>query len=190
MAAPAPGTAPAKRQSGGLGSTLSQKMGPLPVWAWLAILTVAGLLWWLVAQRKGGTPAGGTASVPETVIDVDNPAPPSPPPPSPPPPGPKLPPQQPGPHRHHPPHGPHPTGHEPKGKAHYKFVDIGGRATSQNTVQQWAQKFGMTEQELVKLNPGLHPWVGSGKPVSTPMRLKVRANLKPGSQGKGGDDED
>ncbi len=171
MAAPAPGTAPARRQAG-LGSTLKEKMGPLPVWAWLAILTVGGLLWYLVSMRKGGASSGstgGVADVPETVIQTTVNEPPE---------------------RHHPPHGPHPTNHEPKGKAHYRFIDIGGRSTSQLTVQQWAEKFGMTEAQLVKLNPGLHPWVGSGKPVSTPMRLKVRANLKPGSQGKGGDDED
>jgi hypothetical protein len=46
----------------GLGATLKQKMGPMPVWGWLALITVLGLGYWLYAQHKsGGTSAAQTA---------------------------------------------------------------------------------------------------------------------------------
>lgn len=52
--------------------TLKAKIGPLPTWAWLLLITIAGLGYYLISSRKSAaatpaTPASGTAQVPETV---------------------------------------------------------------------------------------------------------------------------
>lgn len=68
MAEPAAAAAP----SGGLGGTLKAKFGPLPVWAWLGIITVALLGYWLYEQHKNATsteqPQAQTAA-PEVVVE-------------------------------------------------------------------------------------------------------------------------
>jgi hypothetical protein len=44
--------------SGGFGGALKEKMGPLQTWAWLAIITGAGLLYYLYKKSKGGASGG------------------------------------------------------------------------------------------------------------------------------------
>lgn len=71
-------TAPERRPrgGGGIGGALKEKMGPLPVWGWLGILTGLALGYWLYERHKaGGASAAaqspiqaGTAQVPETVV--------------------------------------------------------------------------------------------------------------------------
>jgi hypothetical protein len=57
---------------GGIGGTLKSKMGPFPVWVWLAIITIAGLAYYLYEQHKQGSaaqqPQGSTAA-PEVVVE-------------------------------------------------------------------------------------------------------------------------
>ena len=65
----------------GLGGTLKSKMGPLPLWGWLAIMTVIAVAYYLYAKNKAAQqpaqPAAGAPGV--TVINQGNP-PASPPP--------------------------------------------------------------------------------------------------------------
>jgi hypothetical protein len=58
---------------GGLGASLKSKFGPLPVWAWLGIITVLLLGYWLYEQHKAGatgtTPStGGSSAAPGVVV--------------------------------------------------------------------------------------------------------------------------
>jgi hypothetical protein len=52
---------------GGIGGTLKAKLGPLPTWAWLAIVTVVLLGYWLYEQHKNATTAGTQAPTPASV---------------------------------------------------------------------------------------------------------------------------
>ena len=56
-------------QGTGVGGTLKSKLGPLPTWAWLAIVTVLLLGWYLLQKRKHGA-AGSQAigGVPGVVV--------------------------------------------------------------------------------------------------------------------------
>lgn len=47
-------------QSGG--NVLTRKVGPLPTWGWLAIITAAGLLYYLHSKSTAATPAASTAT--------------------------------------------------------------------------------------------------------------------------------
>jgi hypothetical protein len=47
-------------QGGGFGASLKAKFGPLPVWAWLGIITVLLLGYWLYEQHKSGAASTGT----------------------------------------------------------------------------------------------------------------------------------
>lgn len=81
--------------SGGFLGALKAKIGPLPTWAWLGIITVLGLAYYLFEQHKAGSASTtatpdttqGDASVPETVnqVTVNNPPPATVPPTAPPP---------------------------------------------------------------------------------------------------------
>lgn len=56
----------------GFGGTLKSKMGPLPVWAWLALITIAGLGYYLYEQHKNGSAAAqpqGESAAPEVVVE-------------------------------------------------------------------------------------------------------------------------
>jgi outer membrane biosynthesis protein TonB len=89
MAGPAPTQAPAAAPAGG-GGFLARKVGPLPMWGWLAILTAVALGFYLYEKHKSGassTPAEGDAQVPEVVVNDTTQAatpPPEPTPPTPP----------------------------------------------------------------------------------------------------------
>lgn len=54
--------------------TLKEKLGPLPVYMWLILLTVAGGAWLLLSRRKQvasqPTPAAAANDVPQTVIQT------------------------------------------------------------------------------------------------------------------------
>lgn len=62
--------------------SLRAKLGPLPVWGWLVLVTLLLAGYWLYEKYKSGSTAGasGTAQVPETVnqVQVTN-TPPTPP---------------------------------------------------------------------------------------------------------------
>lgn len=45
----------APASSGGFGGALKSKFGPLPVWAWLAIITILALGYYLLSSRKKST---------------------------------------------------------------------------------------------------------------------------------------
>lgn len=162
------------------GAALKDKLGPFPTWLWLLMITIAGLGWWLIEQRKSSSSTtaadttGGQADVPEIIIQNQEPGAQSPSGTSP----------GPGPVISVPPTGKGPTGGG-GGPAHYKFITTGKEQIDED-VQEIANSYGMTEAQLVKLNPDLKKYVGSGKTVPSGLRLKVRANLPPikGPHGK------
>jgi hypothetical protein len=49
-------------QSSGAGGTLKSKWGPLPVWGWLLLVTVAIGIYWLVASRKSASASQAAGS--------------------------------------------------------------------------------------------------------------------------------
>jgi len=51
---------PPRQQSSGFMGTLKSKWGPLPVWGWLALITVVLLGYWLWAQRKSSAQPAAT----------------------------------------------------------------------------------------------------------------------------------
>lgn len=83
---------PAAAPPGGLGGTLKSKLGPLPTWVWLALITVVLLGYWLITKNKSGASSGstGTQGTPSdvgqpgvVVINQDGPEPAEGPPPPP-----------------------------------------------------------------------------------------------------------
>ena len=56
---------------GGLGATLKGKLGPLPTWVWLALITVVLLGYWLITKNKSG--ASGSSGQQGTTADVGQP---------------------------------------------------------------------------------------------------------------------
>jgi LysM repeat protein len=85
MSETAPEAAP---RSGGAGGMLTRKVGPLPVWGWLAALTALALGYWLLKGKGSGsssgsatgtdtgtTPAGDVPDyVSQTTVNVSTPA--------------------------------------------------------------------------------------------------------------------
>lgn len=55
------------QQSGGFLGTLKAKWGPLPVWGWLALVTVVLLGYWLYEQHKAGSSTNTNAPTPASV---------------------------------------------------------------------------------------------------------------------------
>jgi hypothetical protein len=64
-------TAGSSGSSGGFAGTLKAKWGPLPVWGWLGIVTIALLGWYLWQQHQAG--AAGTPAQQPTPSDVGQP---------------------------------------------------------------------------------------------------------------------
>lgn len=68
-----PDTSPPAASSGtGLGATLKGKLGPLPTWVWLALITVVLLGYWLLTKNKSGASSGSSGSS-GTPADVGQP---------------------------------------------------------------------------------------------------------------------
>jgi hypothetical protein len=55
----APSPSPKPKSGGGLGKRLTRKVGPLPVWAWAAVILGAYLLW---SRRSGGAATADTTA--------------------------------------------------------------------------------------------------------------------------------
>lgn len=59
---------------GGLGSTLSARIGPLPTWQWIALITAAGVAYYLlIGKNKAGTTAPATDATADTTPANDVP---------------------------------------------------------------------------------------------------------------------
>lgn len=56
-----------QQQPSGFGGTLKAKLGPLPTWAWLAIITVVLLGYWLYEQHKASASGSQQPATPGTV---------------------------------------------------------------------------------------------------------------------------
>lgn len=87
-----------QQATGGGGNMLTRKLGPLPTWGWLAIVTVLFAAYYLYQKHKqassasqgsGASPTTGEAFVPEFVINNDEEPPGGPPAKRPPQPKPK-----------------------------------------------------------------------------------------------------
>lgn len=71
------------QQGRGLGGTLKSKMGPLPLWGWLAIMTVIAVAYYLYAKNKSAQqPAQPAAGAPGVTV-INQGTPPTSPPPEP-----------------------------------------------------------------------------------------------------------
>jgi hypothetical protein len=77
---------PAAGGGGSIGATLKSKMGPLPTWGWLALITAVLLGYWLLTKNKSGasSSSSGQQGTPSdvgqpgvVVINQDGPEPPS-----------------------------------------------------------------------------------------------------------------
>lgn len=55
------------------GNFLTRKLGPLPVWAWLAIMTALALgYWWFFARPKSSSSPSATTGTPEVAVVEQN----------------------------------------------------------------------------------------------------------------------
>jgi hypothetical protein len=59
--------APAAPSGGGIGATLKGKLGPLPTWAWLALITVVLLGYWLITKSQSGASSSAQQGTPADV---------------------------------------------------------------------------------------------------------------------------
>jgi hypothetical protein len=174
--------APAGGGGGGGGSVFKRKLGPFPMWGWLAIGAVV-ILAYVIIKRQSASSAATTAStstpasdipqfVNQTYTTVTPPA--APPPatglPSPPPvvanPG-----------------GPN----VPAGGSTPRPTQITSTGTDTGDINQIAKKYGLTEQQLIAANPGLRklrvkspngksiPLIGSGAPIPRGTVIKIPA---------------
>lgn len=158
---------------GGFVGALKSKFGPLPVWAWLAAITTLLLGYYLYEKHKAGTsaaasssPDAGTAdnSVPDTIIQ--NMIPPEQNTIVPPPSTPSSPVAAP------PPVTSAPPGHvvpKPKTPAKPKTVTTNGKLT----LYKIAKEYGISEQALVKDNPKLKHYYGSGDSIPAGTKVNV-----------------
>ena len=68
-----PDSSPAAAGGGGsIGATLKGKLGPLPTWVWLALITVVLLGYWLITKNKSGN-SGRSSGQQGTPADVGQP---------------------------------------------------------------------------------------------------------------------
>ncbi|HEY2089885.1 MAG TPA: LysM domain-containing protein [Mycobacterium sp.] len=190
-------TAPEPAAGGNAGGVLRRKLGPLPVWGWLAIVTVLGLGYYLLEKNKSGSSSGtavtGTGSVTpassvpdyvsQTTInlaqppspdddDADMPAPSGKKPPAKPPA--KKPPAKKPPAKK-PPAGKEPGGKQPPLMSGSYTVKPG------DTLDKLAEKFGISRVDLAHAN-GLGTGAGlkTGTVLHVPGPLKTRAEGGPG----------
>jgi hypothetical protein len=58
---------------GGIGANLKAKLGPMPVWVWLALITALLLGYWLLTKNKSGASSGSSGTQQGTPADVGQP---------------------------------------------------------------------------------------------------------------------
>ena len=175
---------------GGIGGTLGRKMGPMPVWLWLVILTVAALGFYLwkqhTAAASSGTAVTGTGSVTpassvpdyvsQTTINLTEPPETTTPPPGPPP---KK--KPPGGGGGGAPKGPPPK-RTPRGKTPQPpLLSSTYTVKPGDTLDKLAAKFGISRVDLAHGN-GLGTGAGlrTGQVLKVPGPLKTRAEGGPG----------
>jgi len=176
------------------GGLLTRRAGPLPVWAWLAIVTALGVGYYLLKGRgssgSGSSSTSGTGSetpasdvpdyVSQTTVNLTEPAEPAQPaapgntphpPPAPPPRGVKKP---------APPGKKQPPVKKPaaKGGKQPPIFSNTYQVRPGDTLDKLAEKFGVSRVELAHAN-GL----GTGAGLRTGQELKVPGPLKPRSKG-------
>jgi hypothetical protein len=169
-------------------SLLTQKFGPIPVWAWLAIATALAVGVYLFTKNKGSSSQDqgttGTAQVPDIILQnvmptETVPGPPPPPPGATPPPAP-LPPVVSVPPNMGPPPPPVPGKKggggtpPPRRPAGLKTITVGGPHATKD-LYQLAKQYGISENRLIQINPNLKRYEGSGKPIPTKTKIKVPA---------------
>ena len=81
-----PAASSGQQQGRGLGGTLKSKMGPLPLWGWLAIMTAVALAYYLWQAHKNAqqAPTPAAAGAPGVTVINQGDLPPTSPPPEPP----------------------------------------------------------------------------------------------------------
>ncbi len=160
------------------GNILTRKVGPLPTWGWLAIVTGGGIAYYLYSGSGSSSALSSgtsTTSAPNAVypINITNQIPTQAPPPVPNPkpkgpvPGPKppigFPPYRPPhPPRHRPPH-------HKKGRGSGSLI-----ASGHYDLQKTATGHGLTEEQLEKLNPQLRSLEGTGRPIPRGTKIRLR----------------
>lgn len=60
-------SAPETRSSGGGGNVFTRKLGPLPMWGWMAIALLLALFYYLYKKNQSGSSSSGATSSPSTV---------------------------------------------------------------------------------------------------------------------------
>ena len=178
-------TVPETSGGGGTGGALGRKMGPMPVWMWLVILTVAGLAFYLWKQRtaaSSGSAVTGTGSVTpassvpdyvsQTTINLEEPPETGTPPPGPPPK------KKPPPRRKKPPPKKRPPGKKPGGGDQDPVMSGSYTVKPGDTLDSLAKKFGIDRTDLAHAN-GL----GTGAGLRTGMDLKVPGPLRTRAEG-------
>lgn len=177
------------------GGMLTRRAGPLPVWAWLAIVTAAGVGYYLLKSRGASsgsssssgagstTPAGDVPDyISQTTVNLTEPAEPGQPaaPGNTPPPAPAPPPKGRGVKPPEPPGRKQPPVKEPaaKGSGQPPIFSNTYQVKAGDTLDKLAEKFGVSRVELAHAN-GL----GTGAGLRTGQELKVPGPLKPRSKG-------
>lgn len=69
MSEPAPEPAPRPSRGGGVKSTFTNRIGPLPMWAWVAIVAVILIVWRVYSGKK--TAAASSAGTTDTGVPAD-----------------------------------------------------------------------------------------------------------------------
>jgi LysM repeat protein len=178
---------------GGGGGVLTRKVGPLAVWAWLAIVTVLGAGYYLYAKAKSGgsgtaastsgtgseTPAGDVPDyVSQTTINLPQPVSTGTTPPPGAPPATPAPPKTPAPVKKAPAPAPKKTTTAPKKSTQPPVFSNSYTVKAGDTLDSLAAKFGITRVELAHAN-GL----GTGAGLKTGQVLKVPGPVTPISKG-------
>lgn len=143
---------------------LTNRIGPLPTWGWLGIATAGGGAFYLWHKSKSGgqPPAEGEADVPDYVFQNYN----------------EMPPEQPAPRPGRPDPGGPIRGKRPEP---VPVKHLGGdkyRVGSAADLFFLAKRFGITERELVRANPQLRKYVGTGKGIPSGTVIHVPAHAR------------
>jgi hypothetical protein len=149
----------------GIGGAFKSRLGPLPVWAWLAIMTAVALGFYLFEQHKKSSTAS-TANAGATPADVGQPG--------------VVVINQDGPGGTGPAGPPGPPG--PPGTKPPAEPVFGGNAKSQIVIapggqdlNKLAERYGIPEQQLEAFNPSLGRDVGTGRKIPKGTKLRIPA---------------